>query len=150
PTAAAFSAGTGSGEGAACAVIARGERDFALAVAVAGFQELARTIDAESVHDVARPAAAVAFACQAPLGREQAAAARRFDMALEVGLAAEQAETVFDLPLDARRIAGGRLGTGRLAAAAGKEEKSDEKNGEHGVCRDQPRGMISTRDAAEM
>jgi hypothetical protein len=37
-----------------------------------------------------------------------------------------------------------------LAAAAGKEEEENEKNGEHGVCRDQPRGMISTRDAAEM
>src|SRR5262249_3362568 len=139
-----------SGDRVAHAVRPGPKIDFALAVAVAGFQELARTIDAESVHDVARPAAAVAFACQAPLGREHATAARRFDVALEVGLAAEQAETVFDLPLEARRIAGGPLRTGRVAAAAGKEEESNEKNGEHGVCRDQPRGMISTRDAAEM
>ena len=49
---------------------------------------------------VLRPAAAVGVALELLLGGEQAAGAVGDDMALEVGLAAEQPEAVLDLPFD--------------------------------------------------
>jgi len=51
-----------------------------------------RAIDAEPLDDIPRPTAAVAVLGQEPLGREHAIAAHRIDVALEVGLAAEQAK----------------------------------------------------------
>ena len=137
---AAFIGRQGSAERDADSVVARRQIGFALAVPLAGFQQPARAIDAEPLDDVARPAAAVAVLGQAPLGREHAIAAHRLDVALEVGLAAEQAKAVLGFPLDARRAAGGRLGPRGIAAAAcDEEEEGEEKNRAHGVCRNRPR-----------
>ena len=52
------------------AVVARRQIALAFPVAIAEFQEPARAVDAQPFDRVARPAAAVALACQAPLGRE--------------------------------------------------------------------------------
>ena len=88
----------------------------------------------------ARPAAAVAVVGQAPLGREHAIAAHRIDVALEVGLAAEQAKAAFHFPLDVRRAGGARLRPRGIAAAAcDEDEKGEDKNRAHGVCRDRAR-----------
>ena len=94
--------GQSSGEGDADAVLARRKVDFALAIAIAEFQELASPVDAQPLDQVACPAAAVALARQAPLGREHAIAVRRGDVPLEIRLSPEQAEPVLDLPLDPR------------------------------------------------
>jgi len=88
-------------------MIARGKIDLAFAVAIAEFQQPAHTVDAQPFDHVARPAAAVGLAGQAPLGREHAIAAHRRNVTLEVGLVAEQAESVLDLPLDGAAPAAG-------------------------------------------
>ena len=132
-------------------MIARGKIALAFAVAIAGFQEHARTVDAQPFDHVARPAAAVGLARQTPLGREHAAAAHRGNVTLEVGLVAEQAESVFDLPLDVRRGAGCGLRVDRVSAPGREhEEEADDKERAHGICRDRLRRMISMADAAEM
>ena len=78
------------------------EIDLALAVALADFHQPAGAVDAQALDRVARPAAAVALDREPLLGAEHAVVAPGRDMALEIGLAAEQAEAVLDLPLDAR------------------------------------------------
>ncbi len=115
----------GSGKRDADAVVARRQIDFALAVAIAEFQQLARAVDAQPFDRVARPAAAVALACQAPLGREHAIAVRRGDVTLEVGLVAEQAKPVLDFPLDVQRVAA--LRSAAWAACPHQVENRSEK-----------------------
>ena len=83
-------------------MVARRQIDLARAVALAEFHQPAGTIDAQPLDRVARPAAAVALDRQPPLGTEHAVVAPGGDVALEVGLAAEQAKPVLHLPLDAR------------------------------------------------
>src|SRR6266550_40949 len=62
----------------------------------------------------------------------------------EVGLAAEQPEPVLDFPLDARRTGGFCFRAGNVAAATRKhDEKGEDENRKHSVCRHQPRAMIS-------
>ncbi len=100
-------------------MVARAQIIFALAVAVAGFQQLARPVDAQPLDGVARPAAAVALAREPLLRRQHRVGVGR-DVALEIGLAAEQAEAVLDLPLDGR--SGVRLGKGRHSGA-GREQR---------------------------
>ena len=78
------------------------EIGFALAVALAEFQQPAAAVDAQPLDRVARPAAAVARGRQPLLGRQHAVGAG-FDVAAEVGLAAEQAEAVLHLPFDPGR-----------------------------------------------
>jgi hypothetical protein len=133
----AFVGGQCSGKRDAHAVIARRKIDLAFAVTVAEFEQPARTIDAQPLDHIARPAAAVALFCQPPLGRQHAIAARRFDVALEVGLVAEEPKPVLDVPLDARRTARSRLGAKRLAATGKHEQEDKQKAWEHSVCRDQ-------------
>ena len=108
---------------------------FALAVAVAGRQQDAGRVDAQVVDLVLRPAAAAGGALEEVLGGELAAGAVGDHVALEVGLAAEQAEAVLDLPFDChvggalRRQAGfDRLGAG-LDAAIG--QKCRENGGQN-------------------
>src|SRR6266852_1956172 len=91
----------GARQGHPDAVVARRQIAFALAVALAEFEQLAGTVHAQPLDRVARPAAAVAVARQPALGREHALAAMRGNVPLEIGLVAEQAEAVLDLPLDA-------------------------------------------------
>src|SRR5262249_56320335 len=91
----------GSGMCDAQGMIAWGKISLALAVAIAEFEQPARAVDAQPIDRVARPAAAVGLARQAPLGREHATAAHRGNVTLELGLVAEQAASAFDLPLDA-------------------------------------------------
>ena len=134
-------------------MIVRGKVAFAFAVAIAQFQELARAVDAQSFDHIARPAVAIGLSGQAPFGREHATAAHRGNVALEVNLVAEQAESVLDLPLDMGSGAGCRLRVDRLSSP-GREhkEKADHKERAHGISRDRPmrRDMISMADAAEM
>ena len=141
----------GSGKRDAHAMIAWGKIALAFAVAIAEFEKPARAVDAQPIDRVARPAAAVGLARQAPLGREHATAAHRGNVTLEVGLVAEQAESAFDLPLDVRCGAGCGLRVDRLFAP-GREhkEEADDKERAHGICRDRRRPMISMADAAEM
>jgi hypothetical protein len=140
----------GSGKRDAHAMIARGKIDLAFAVAIAEFQQPAHTVDAQPFDHVARPAAAVGLAGQAPLGREHAIAAHRRNVTLEVGLVAEQAESVLDLPLDVRCGAGRGLRVDRLSPGREHKEEADDKERAHGICRDRLRPMISMADAAEM
>jgi hypothetical protein len=140
----------GPGKRDAHAMIARGKIDLAFAVAIAEFQQPAHTVDAQPFDHVARPAAAVGLAGQAPLGREHAIAAHRRNVTLEVGLVAEQ-KSVLELPLDVRCGAGRGLRVDRLSAP-GREhkEEADDKERAHGICRDRLRPMIGMADAAEM
>jgi len=127
----------GPGKRDAHAVIARRQIALAFAVAVAGFQQPARTVDAQPFDYVARPPAAVALACQTPLGRQHAIAMRRGNVTLEVGLVAEQAESVLDLPLDVWRGAGCALRVDSVSAPGREqEEEANDKERAHGVCRD--------------
>ncbi len=90
-----------AGEHDADRVVAWREIVLARAVAIAALDQPSAAIDAQALHDVAGPAAAIAADFQPALGAEHAVVTRRGDVTLEVGLAAEQAEAVFDLPLDA-------------------------------------------------
>ena len=94
-------------------MLARGKIDLALAVPVAELEQPPAAVDAQPLDRVARPAAAVALAGEAALRLQNAVAARRRDVTLEVGFAAEQAKPVLDLPFDARHCAA------RLARASG-------------------------------
>ena len=104
-------------------MVARRQIILPRSVAVAGVQELAGAVDAQPLDRVARPAAAVAFAREAVLGRQHAVAAIGRDMALEIGFAAKQAKPVLDLPLDARTGAAARL------RERGRREPSGEQQG---------------------
>ena len=110
----AFIGGQGAGQLDADTVIARRSIYLALAIALAEFQKLAGAIDAKPLDRIARPAPAIALARKAALGREHAVALCRGNVALEIGLVAEQAEPVLDLPLDAQHAAT-KLGVGRSA-----------------------------------
>ncbi|TMJ85533.1 MAG: hypothetical protein E6G76_16065 [Alphaproteobacteria bacterium] len=143
----------GPGKRDAHAMIVRGKVAFAFAVAIAQFQELARAVDAQSFDHIARPAVAIGLSGQAPFGREHATAAHRGNVALEVNLVAEQAESVLDLPLDMGSGAGCRLRVDRLSTPGQEhKEEADHKERAHGISRDRPmrRDMISMADAAEM
>src|SRR5215472_17673377 len=124
----------GSGKRHAHAVVARRQIALAFPVAIAEFQEPAGAVDAQPFDQVARPAAAVALACQAPLGRQHATAVRRGNVTLEVGLVAEQAEPVLDFPLDVRCGAGGGLRMDSVSAPGREqEEEANDKERAHGI-----------------
>ena len=92
-------------------MIDRREIAFLDVVAGAGLADAAGEIDAEPVHRVARPAAAVALDRQRLLGGQHAAAAAAFGVQQEIPLLAEQAEAVAHLPGNLQRpIAAGGLG----------------------------------------
>src|SRR5262249_50249333 len=93
------------------AMVARRQIEFPLAVALARFQEPAGAVDTQPLDRVARPAAAVGLAGEAPFGGEHALAARRSDITPEVGLVAEQAEPALHLPLNPRRAGGFGVGS---------------------------------------
>ncbi len=95
-------------------MIRRRQIRLALAVALAGFGQPPRAVDAEAVDHLARPAAAVAALLQPRFGGQDAVAAIRLLMALEIGFVAEQAEAVLHLPVDAQRTRGLRLRQIRL------------------------------------
>ena len=108
------------------AVVGGTEIRFAFTVAIAEFQEPAATVDAQSLDRVARPAAAVARGRQPLLGRQHAVSAG-FDVAAEVGLAAEQAEAVLHLPFDPGAVG---LGVGSAHAACRAERSDQGQNNE--------------------
>ena len=95
--------GTGAGQPNRDGMIDRRQIAFLDVVAGAGLADAAGEIDAEPVHHVARPAAAVALQFQRLFGGEDAAAARAFGMQQEVALFAEQPEAVADLPRNLQR-----------------------------------------------
>src|SRR5262249_41634846 len=117
------------------AMVVRDEVGLALAVAVANLEQSAGTIDAQPLDRVARPAAAVAFACQALLGSKHAARLRRGNVTLKVGFAAKQAEAVLHLPLDVRSAAAGNLGAPvrRAAERAQRDDQAGDEKATHGV-----------------
>ena len=107
-------------------MIDRGEIAFLDVVAGAGLADAAGQIDAEPVHRVARPAAAVALDRQHLLRSQHAAAAAAFGMQQEIPLLAEQAEAVAHLPGNLQRpvAAGGlrlRGGRGYAGQRAGNQ-----------------------------
>src|SRR5262249_58775527 len=107
----------------------------------------AGAVHARPFAQVARPAAAVALACQTPLGRQHAIAMRRGNVTLEVGFVAEQAESALDLPLDVWRGAGCGLRVDSVSAP-GREQEEEEANDEesaHGVCRDRASPCLACR-----
>ena len=79
-------------------VVRRCQVAFLDAVADAGLADAAQQIDAQPVHRIAGPAAAVALQRQRLLRGENAAAAAAIGMEQEVALLAEQPEAVADLP----------------------------------------------------
>jgi hypothetical protein len=101
-------------------MITRGQIVLALAIAITGFEQIARSIDAQPLDHVARPAAAIGLARKTPLRRKYADASTGGDMTLEIGFIAEQPKPVLDLPLDAQRSAAARLSTG---GASGRRER---------------------------
>ena len=113
-------------------------------------EQLPGAVDAEPLDRVARPAPTVGLALQAILGGEQAVAPVGGDMALEIGLAAEQAEAVLDLPLDVRPDAArlGERGGGRHEQECGQAENKKSSHDDQTVqC---PIDMDSTLLAAEI
>ena len=118
-------------------MVAGRQIEFALAVAIAEFEQLAGAVDAQPLDRVARPAAAVAVARQPALGRQHALATMRGNVALEIGLVAEQAEAVLDLPLDAGPGRVAELGLGRACAPGREQERDQPDNGSvmHGLRR---------------
>ena len=146
-----FIRGHRSGKHDADAVVARRQIDLAHAVPLADFQQLAGAVDAQSLHRIAGPAAAIGLARQQPLGRQHPVAARCGDVTLEVGVAAEQAKPVLDLPLDAWRAAASQFGVGSRSAPGREHEGNEAKDTEmaHGT-RQNNGAMTSTPDAAEM
>ena len=114
-------------------MVARRQIILLRAVALAGVEQPAGAIGAQPLDRVARPAAAVALALQAILGRQQAVAAVGGDVALEVGLTAEEAEAALHLPLDARSAAA-RLGEGERSAPRREQERgqAESKKFSHG------------------
>ncbi len=84
-------------------MIDRGQIAFLDVVARAGLVDAAGEIDAEPVHRVARPAAAVALDLQHLLRSQHAAAAAAFGVQQEIPLLAEQAEAVAHLPGNLQR-----------------------------------------------
>ena len=112
-------------------MIDRREIAFLDVVAGAGLADAAGEVDAEPVHRVARPAAAVALHGQRLLGGEHAAAAPAFGVQLEIALLAEQAEAVAHLPGNLQRpVAGGRLGLRRGDRQAG-ERGGNQRDRQH-------------------
>ncbi len=79
-------------------MVGRRQVVFLDVVADAGLADPALQIDAEPVHDVARPAAALALHLQRLLGSKHIAVLQAFGMQQEVALFAEQPEAVADLP----------------------------------------------------
>src|SRR5581483_2254594 len=90
-----------SGEHGVDAVIFRGEIILGFAVTLADIAQPARGVDAKPIDHVLRPAAAVTCAFHARLRGADAVLLQRGDLALEIGIVAEQAETIFHLPFNA-------------------------------------------------
>ena len=90
--------GTGPVNRTTTGMIDRREIAFLDVVAGAGLADAAGEIDAQPVHGVARPAAAVALHRQRLFGGENAAAAPSLRVQKEIPFLAEQAETVAHLP----------------------------------------------------
>ena len=105
------------------AVVGGTEIGFALAVALAEFQQPAGAVDAQPLDRVARPAAAVAR--RAPAAARSPARCRRVrrDVAVEIGLVAEQAEAVLHLPLDPGRR---RARRGQRLRRTSRPERRDQ------------------------
>ena len=119
-------------------MITRREIAFAFAVTLASLDQPAGAVDAQSFDGVARPATAVAVACKAALRRKHPLAPMRRNVALEIGLVAEQAKAVLDLPLDTRRTGHSKLRVGsRHPPVRGRERNKAEVNQlTHDICRD--------------
>jgi hypothetical protein len=102
----------------------RREIVFALAIALAGFEQDARGVDAQMRQNVLCPAAAARRAFKLMLGGKLAAGTGRSGVPLEVGAALEQAEAVLDLPVDVNAglfgLSEGRSGKGREGKEGGK------------------------------
>src|SRR5689334_20562258 len=93
-------------------MIARRQVWLTLTVALAGFKEIARPVDAKPLDDIARPAAPIGLARQAPFCREHSFAAIGCDMTVKIGFVAEQPKTILDFPFDARSATPPDLGPG--------------------------------------
>jgi hypothetical protein len=105
---------------------------LALAVALAGVGQRADGVDAQVLQHVLGPAAAVGVAFEQPFGCELAAGAGCHDVALEIRVAAEQAEAVLDLPFDLDGRADGLGVRGPVEAGTGEEGGEGGKgNGSH-------------------
>ena len=102
------------------AVVVRREIILLRCIPLAPLHELAGALDAEPLHGIACPAAAVAFALEAILRREEPVAAVGRDMTLEVRFAAKQPKAVLHLPFDAR------TGEPRLATGGDEVSRDDE------------------------
>ena len=106
-------------------MVARGEIILAHAVALAGVQQVAGTVDAQIADDVLGPAEAVGVVRQPPLGGEHAVAAACRDLAQEIGLVAEQAEAVLDLPDDVEIAGAGELRDGAIERRKGDRARPE-------------------------
>ncbi len=98
-----------AGQRRADGVIRRRQVRFAHAVALAGFGQPAVAVEAKAIDHVARPSASVVALLKPCLGGQNAVAAIRRQMVLEIGFAAEQAEAVLHLPFDTQGQAAVRL-----------------------------------------
>ena len=107
-------------------MIDRRQIAFLDVVAGAGLADAAGEIDAEPVHGVAGPAAAVALHLQRLFGGENAAAAPGFGVQQEIPFLAEQPETVADLPRNLQR----RRQPPAVWASAADAASADQRAGE--------------------
>src|SRR6202044_2384699 len=121
-----------AGQYDANAVIARREVILFFAIALAGLHQVAELVDAEIADDVLGPAQARGVALQPLLGGEHAVAAAGRDLAQEIGFAAEQAETVLDLPGDVK-VAGARKLGERHIVGRKRDQNGQEDEKTHGL-----------------
>ena len=100
-----------------------------LAVALAGVEQVAGGIDAKMVERYPWPSRGRRWpGSSMTLGGELAAGPVGDDVALEIGIAAEQPEAVLDLPIDLHLVATG-LGGGKVGAGAGQKGGQRRKHG---------------------
>ena len=100
--------GTGAGQPHHDRMVDRRQIAFLDVVAAAGLADAAGEIDAEPVHGVARPAAAVALQLQRLFGGEHGAAASAVGVQQEIAFLAEQPEAVAHFPGDLQGAVAGR------------------------------------------
>ena len=116
-------------------MIARRQVILAHAVPFAGLYEVAGIIEAQIGHDILGPAEAVGGAFEPIFGCKNAVAPARRRQSQKIGLIAEQAKTVLDLPNDTkvacsrkwRSRAHGRRGSSADGAAGGLRQYTAER-----------------------
>ena len=106
-------------------VIARRKIVLALAVAFARLEQVSRIVETKIADDVLGPAEAVGVMCETPFSSKHAIASARRHHAQKIGLVAEQAEPVLDLPGDVKIPGSRKLRGSRIERSQDEEQSQD-------------------------